>query len=161
MAARQRVKARLKKQQMRPFGHCGTSSVVQHQPPHFRSESWIRQRDQEMGRTALLGLTRKCPVAPWLMRGLSVAGTAAMFLVGGGIIGHEAGEPCARSSSTRLTWACGSPRRLGTSFAPTPAADAPASLPRGVRVESQPQASRHGSCHRERRQATRLFIEKT
>jgi predicted DNA repair protein MutK len=27
-------------------------------------------------------------VAPWLMRGLSVAGTAAMFLVGGGIIAH-------------------------------------------------------------------------
>lgn len=26
--------------------------------------------------------------APWLMRGLSVAGTAAMFLVGGGIIAH-------------------------------------------------------------------------
>ena len=27
-------------------------------------------------------------VAPWLMKGLSVAGTAAMFLVGGGIIRH-------------------------------------------------------------------------
>jgi predicted DNA repair protein MutK len=27
-------------------------------------------------------------VAPWLMRGLSVAGTAAMFLVGGGILVH-------------------------------------------------------------------------
>jgi predicted DNA repair protein MutK len=27
-------------------------------------------------------------VAPWLMRGLSIAGTAAMFLVGGGIIAH-------------------------------------------------------------------------
>jgi len=27
-------------------------------------------------------------LAPWLMKGLSVAGTAAMFLVGGGIIGH-------------------------------------------------------------------------
>ena len=26
--------------------------------------------------------------APWLMRGLSIAGTAAMFLVGGGILGH-------------------------------------------------------------------------
>jgi predicted DNA repair protein MutK len=26
--------------------------------------------------------------APWLMRGLSVAGTAAMFLVGGGILAH-------------------------------------------------------------------------
>jgi len=28
-------------------------------------------------------------VAPWLMRGLSIAGTAAMFLVGGGIIVHR------------------------------------------------------------------------
>src|SRR6185369_9970948 len=27
-------------------------------------------------------------VAPWLMRGLSVVGTAAMFLVGGGILVH-------------------------------------------------------------------------
>ena len=27
-------------------------------------------------------------VAPWLMKGLAVAGTTAMFLVGGGIIGH-------------------------------------------------------------------------
>jgi len=27
-------------------------------------------------------------VAPWLMKGLSVAGTAAMFLVGGGILSH-------------------------------------------------------------------------
>jgi predicted DNA repair protein MutK len=26
--------------------------------------------------------------APWLMKGLSVAGTAAMFLVGGGILVH-------------------------------------------------------------------------
>lgn len=28
-------------------------------------------------------------VAPWLMRGLGVAGTAAMFLVGGGIVVHQ------------------------------------------------------------------------
>jgi predicted DNA repair protein MutK len=27
--------------------------------------------------------------APWLMRTLSVVGTAAMFLVGGGIVSHE------------------------------------------------------------------------
>ncbi len=30
-------------------------------------------------------------LAPWLMKGLSVAGTAAMFLVGGGIISHGIG----------------------------------------------------------------------
>ncbi|MCB1957843.1 MAG: DUF808 family protein, partial [Rhodocyclaceae bacterium] len=29
--------------------------------------------------------------APWLMKGLSVAGTAAMFLVGGGILVHGIG----------------------------------------------------------------------
>ncbi|MEO8011103.1 MAG: DUF808 family protein, partial [Dokdonella sp.] len=29
--------------------------------------------------------------APWLMKGLSVAGTAAMFLVGGGILSHSIG----------------------------------------------------------------------
>jgi len=34
-----------------------------------------------LGTALLLG-------APWLMRGLSVAGTAAMFLVGGGILAH-------------------------------------------------------------------------
>jgi predicted DNA repair protein MutK len=30
-------------------------------------------------------------MAPWLMKGLSIAGTAAMFLVGGGIIVHGIG----------------------------------------------------------------------
>jgi len=30
-------------------------------------------------------------IAPWLMKGLSIAGTAAMFLVGGGIIVHGIG----------------------------------------------------------------------
>jgi uncharacterized protein len=35
-------------------------------------------------------------VAPWLMKGLSVAGTAAMFLVGGGILAHgiPGVQPC-------------------------------------------------------------------
>ena len=37
---------------------------------------------QSMGRAIL-------SMAPWLMRTLSVVGTAAMFLVGGGIISHE------------------------------------------------------------------------
>jgi len=36
---------------------------------------------QQLGRAILAA-------APWLMRGLSVAGTAAMFLVGGGILAH-------------------------------------------------------------------------
>jgi hypothetical protein len=41
------------------------------------------------GNAALRSLGRGIlAAAPWLMRGLSVAGTAAMFLVGGGIIAH-------------------------------------------------------------------------
>ena len=43
-----------------------------------RTSRWI----QGIGRLLLL-------VAPWLMHGLSVAGTAAMFLVGGGIVVHQ------------------------------------------------------------------------
>ena len=39
------------------------------------------------GATRSLGLAILA-VAPWLMKGLSVAGTAAMFLVGGGILVH-------------------------------------------------------------------------
>lgn len=48
--------------------------------------------------------------APWLMKGLSVAGTAAMFLVGGGIIRHgwpwlhHAGEAFARNVGPALSW---------------------------------------------------------
>jgi predicted DNA repair protein MutK len=40
-------------------------------------------------------------VAPWLMRGLSIAGTAAMFLVGGGIIAH--GIPAIHHALHQLT----------------------------------------------------------
>ena len=46
---------------------------------------WLSRRDgaaaQGIGRAIL-------QAAPWLMKGLSVAGTAAMFLVGGGILVH-------------------------------------------------------------------------
>ena len=37
--------------------------------------------------TRFLGLAARA--MPWLMRGLSIAGTAAMFLVGGGILVHS------------------------------------------------------------------------
>lgn len=40
-----------------------------------------RKRTEGLGRAILRG-------APWLMKGLSVAGTVAMFLVGGGILVH-------------------------------------------------------------------------
>ena len=39
--------------------------------------------------------------APWLMKSLSVAGTAAMFLVGGGILTH--GVPALHDAVTRVT----------------------------------------------------------
>lgn len=48
--------------------------------------------------------------APWLMKGLSVVGTAAMFLVGGGIISHgwpwlhHASEAVAHQSGAALGW---------------------------------------------------------
>ena len=46
---------------------------------------WLHRKSsaaaQELGRLLLWGM-------PWLMRGLSVAGTVAMFLVGGGILVH-------------------------------------------------------------------------
>ncbi len=41
----------------------------------------VRQMQRSLGEGIL-------KVAPWLMKGLSVAGTAAMFLVGGGILSH-------------------------------------------------------------------------
>jgi predicted DNA repair protein MutK len=48
---------------------------------------------QREGNGALARLQRSAGrgillTAPWLMKGLSVAGTAAMFLVGGGILTH-------------------------------------------------------------------------
>jgi predicted DNA repair protein MutK len=48
--------------------------------------------------------------APWLMRGLSVAGTAAMFLVGGGIVTH--GVPLLHHFKEHLEASVGGP--LGT-----------------------------------------------
>jgi uncharacterized protein len=46
---------------------------------------WLSRR----GRALSQGLGRAIlAAAPWLMKGLSVAGTAAMFLVGGGILVH-------------------------------------------------------------------------
>jgi len=44
-------------------------------------------------------------VAPWLMKALSVAGTAAMFLVGGGILSH--GLPFLHHASEAVTAAVG------------------------------------------------------
>ncbi len=44
---------------------------------------WLSRKTSSVARAVGLGILR---AAPWLMKGLSVAGTAAMFLVGGGIL---------------------------------------------------------------------------
>jgi predicted DNA repair protein MutK len=46
---------------------------------------WLSARDSGAAQALGRGIVR---AAPWLMKGLSVAGTAAMFLVGGGILVH-------------------------------------------------------------------------
>jgi predicted DNA repair protein MutK len=47
--------------------------------------AWLHRRPAGAARAVGAGILRS---APWLMRGLSVAGTAAMFLVGGSILAH-------------------------------------------------------------------------
>ena len=47
----------------------------------LEGRSGLRQMQRKLGGGIL-------KTAPWLMKGLSVAGTAAMFLVGGGILSH-------------------------------------------------------------------------
>ncbi|WP_422843135.1 DUF808 domain-containing protein [Acidovorax sp. M2(2025)] len=46
---------------------------------------WLRGKGSQAAQAMGAGILR---AAPWLMKGLSVAGTAAMFLVGGGILVH-------------------------------------------------------------------------
>ncbi len=46
---------------------------------------WLSQRGSALAQAIGRGILR---AAPWLMKALSVAGTAAMFLVGGGILVH-------------------------------------------------------------------------
>ncbi len=46
---------------------------------------WLVARGRSFGTAIGSGLLR---ATPWLMKGLSIAGTAAMFLVGGGILTH-------------------------------------------------------------------------
>ena len=46
---------------------------------------WLQSRDNSAARATGRGILA---FAPWLMKGLSVLGTAAMFLVGGGILVH-------------------------------------------------------------------------
>ncbi len=46
---------------------------------------WLSSKASSVARAIGSGILR---AAPWLMKGLSIAGTAAMFLVGGGILVH-------------------------------------------------------------------------
>ncbi|RKR26658.1 hypothetical protein C8C93_1902 [Acidovorax sp. 93] len=46
---------------------------------------WLNNKASSLARAVGAGILR---AAPWLMKGLSIAGTAAMFLVGGGILVH-------------------------------------------------------------------------
>ncbi len=46
---------------------------------------WLSRRGSSAARALGRGIVN---AAPWLMKGLSIAGTAAMFLVGGGILVH-------------------------------------------------------------------------
>ncbi|MBY0409000.1 MAG: DUF808 domain-containing protein, partial [Burkholderiaceae bacterium] len=46
---------------------------------------WLNKKTNSTARIVGSGILR---AAPWLMKGLSIAGTAAMFLVGGGILVH-------------------------------------------------------------------------
>lgn len=68
---------------------------------------WLGQRagavPQALGR-GLVGL------APWLMKGLSMVGTLAMFLVGGGILVH--GVPALQPAMAR--WTAGAPPAVAT-----------------------------------------------
>jgi uncharacterized protein len=69
------------------------------------------------GRGALAVLGRSIlALAPWLMKALSVAGTAAMFLVGGGILVH--GLPPLRAAAEHLNEQFGSFSELLGSVAP-------------------------------------------
>lgn len=63
---------------------------------------YLARRDERLARAVGAGVLR---AAPWLMKFLSVAGTAAMFLVGGGILVH--GIPPAHHAIEALAAASG------------------------------------------------------
>jgi uncharacterized protein len=65
---------------------------------------WLSRRPGAAARATGRAILR---VAPWLMKGLSVAGTAAMFLVGGGILVH--GVPALQAPIAALAGAMGRP----------------------------------------------------
>jgi uncharacterized protein len=58
---------------------------------------WLSRQTSALARSLGAGLLR---LAPWLMKALSIVGTAAMFLVGGGILVH--GLPAAHHAIEQL-----------------------------------------------------------
>jgi predicted DNA repair protein MutK len=82
--------------------------------------------------------------APWLMKGLSIAGTAAMFLVGGGILVH--GVPALHHATESAAAALG----LGPAIAGTvrPALDALVGLVAGAAVLTVVTVAKRGMAGR-------------
>ena len=70
-----------------------------------------RAGDTALARSSAARAAASCMAAPWLMKGLSVAGTAAMFLVGGGILVH--GVPALHHWIEALAEGGGGALRLG------------------------------------------------
>jgi len=68
---------------------------------------WLSRRPRSLEQRLGRGILR---AAPWLMKGLSVAGTAAMFLVGGGILVH--GVPALQHAIERAVQDMGEVARL-------------------------------------------------
>jgi len=76
---------------------------------------WCRRGEHEPGARWLRPIGRGIlRAAPWLMKGLSIAGTAAMFLVGGGILVH--GVPALQHGIESLAAGMGS--ALGALWSP-------------------------------------------
>ena len=65
---------------------------------------WLSRTGNALARALGAGILR---LAPWLMKGLSVAGTVAMFLVGGGILVH--GLPVLHHAIEAAAHAVGTP----------------------------------------------------
>ena len=73
---------------------------------------YLSQAGSKLRRSVGRGILR---LAPWLMKALSIAGTAAMFLVGGGILTH--GLPPLHHMTEGITAAAASVPAVGTALA--------------------------------------------
>jgi hypothetical protein len=73
---------------------------------------YLSRRASGLARAAGIAILR---VAPWLMKALSVAGTAAMFLVGGGILAH--GIPALHHLAEQGHWSVSAAVGAGTGVA--------------------------------------------